>query len=132
LQTRQHNYLESSASLVENDLLRGGRRTLPIPDELLRKWSPEACYAVCCSRAWRPGTRDLYKWSLRDRIPAFRIPLRPTDKDVVIDLRPLIDRCYEVGRYYVERFDANPDPLFSPEDAAWADRLLRTAGLRGG
>ena len=75
-------------------------------------------------------TRNCYKWSLRERVPAFSIPLRSTDKEIGLDLQPLIDRCYEIGRYYAERYDADPDPPFLPDDATWVNERLRAAGLR--
>lgn len=128
---KQHNYLQSHTSLVEIDLLRGGHLTLPVPGERLRKWPAGVCYNICCARAWRPGTRELYKWPLRDRIPAFRLPLRSTDKDLALDLQPLVDRCYELGRYYAGRYETDPDPPFPTDDAAWVDQQLRAAGLRG-
>ena len=129
---KQSNYLQSHTSLVEIDLLRSGRHTLPLPDDFLklRKRPPGTHYNICCSRAWRPGTRELYTWRLRDRVPAVRIPLRPTDKDIVLDLQPLIDRCYEVGRYYEGHFEENPEPPFPADEAAWVDEQLRAAGLR--
>jgi Protein of unknown function (DUF4058) len=127
---KQRDYLQSHTSLVEVDLLRSGRLTLPVPEEVLKKWPAGACYNICCTRSWRPGTRELYKWSLRERIPAFSIPLRSTDKDIGLDLQPLIDRCYELGRYYAERYDADPDPPFPPDEAAWVNERLRAAGLR--
>ena len=63
-------------------------------------------------------------------MPAIRIPLRPTDKDIVLDLQPLIDRCYEVGRYCEGRFAEDPEPPFPPEEAVCVDERLREAGLR--
>ncbi len=129
-QFKQQDYLQSSTSLVEIDLLRRGSFTLPVPEELRRKRPPGTHYHICSSRAWRPGTRELYSWALRDRVPAIRIPLRPEDKDIVLDLQPLIDRCYEVGRYYEGRFAENPEPPFPADEAAWVDERLREAGLR--
>lgn len=127
---KQRDLLRSEASLVEIDLLREGRITQPLPAWRLDRWPKASCYSVCCSRAWRPGTRELYVWGLRDRIPAFRIPLRPTDQDLVLDLQPLVDRCYEVGRYHAGRFDAEPAPPFEADEADWVNDRLREAGLR--
>ncbi len=129
---KQYNYLQSHTSLVEIDLLRSGRNALPLPDDYLklRKKPAGTHYTICCSRAWRPGTRELYTWPIRDRVPAVRIPLRPTDKDIVLDLQPLIDRCYETGRYYEGHFEEDPEPPFPADEAAWVDEQLRAAGLR--
>lgn len=128
---KQHAYLESTASLVEIDLLRAGRFALPLPEERLRRPATGTCYFICCSRAWRPGTREIYACPLRERLPAIRIPLRPTDQDLVLDLQPLVDRCYEVGRYYTDRLSDVPGPAVDPDEAAWIEERLREAGLRG-
>jgi hypothetical protein len=128
---KQHRYFESTASLVEIDLLRRGRSVLPLPDEWIQKRSRSGThYFICCSRGWRLGSRELYTCPLRERLPAFQIPLRSTDKDIVLDIQPLIDRIYEVGRYYLGRFDSDPEPPFPPDEAAWVDERLRAAGLR--
>ncbi|MEA3209951.1 MAG: hypothetical protein QOE70_3008 [Chthoniobacter sp.] len=128
---KQFDYLHSTTSLVEIDLLRAGRFVLPVPEPYLRKAENGTSYYICCSRAWRPGTREVYRCPLRERLPAIRIPLRPTDQDLVLDLQPLIDRCYEVGRYYADRSEEIPGPPFAPDEATWVEERLRTAGLRG-
>ena len=127
---KQASYLQSMTSLVEIDLLRTGRFVLPVPDEYFRKAGSGTNYYIWCSRAWRPGTREIYRCPLRERLPAIRIPLRPTDRDIVLDLQPLIDRCYEVGRYYSDQPNEIPGPPFPPDEAAWVEERLRAAGLR--
>jgi len=129
---KQRDYLESTTSLVEIDLLRGGTFVLPVPLEHVQRRIQKhgTYYHICVNRAWRAGFRELYAWPLRDRIPAFRIPLRETDKDIALDLQPLLDRCYEVGRYYTGRFDELPQPPFPPDEAEWVIERLRAAGLR--
>jgi hypothetical protein len=128
---KQHRYFESTASLVEIDLIRRGRSVLPLPEEWVLKRSKDGTsYFICASRAWRAGSRELYTCPLRERLPAFRIPLRSTDKDVVIDLQPMVDRVYEVGRYYLGKFDHDPQPPLPPDEALWVNECLRAAGLR--
>ena len=61
---------------------------------------------------------------LRHRLPAIRLPLRPTDPDVLFDLQPLLDRAYANGRYPID-YGRPPDPPLDAEDAAWAEGLLR-------
>jgi hypothetical protein len=72
---------------------------------------------------------DLYPLPLRHRLPAIRIPLRPTDEDLIFDLQPHLDRAYSNGRYPIDYSKAVEPPL-DPDDAAWADELLRSAGKR--
>ncbi len=58
-----------------------------------------------------------------------RVPLRPTDADVVLDLQPLIDQCHERGRYHLLNYRLALQPPLSPEDPAWADEMLRQQHL---
>ena len=127
---KQTDFLHSTANLVEIDLLRGGRFMLPVATQHLRL-PAGTCYFVGVRRAARHSEREVYCCPLAKRLPAVRIPLRPTDRDIVLDLQPLIDRCYELGRYYKGRFDEIPDPPLSTEEAAWVEERLRAAGLRG-
>ena len=67
---------------------------------------------------------------LRERLPAVRIPLRQSDDDVPLELQPLIERAYDYGAYDDIDYHRDPEPPLGPEDAAWADQLLRSKGLR--
>ena len=57
-QLKQQDYLQSTTSLVEIDLLRRGQFVLPVPENLMKKRPPGTRYHICSSRAWRPGTRE--------------------------------------------------------------------------
>ncbi len=70
----------------------------PVQDVLDRA---SACYGVCLFRATRRGEYEVYPIRLRDRLPTIRVPLRPTDAGVVLDLQPLIDQCHERGRFHL-------------------------------
>ncbi len=72
----------------------------------------------------------VYPIRLRDRLPVLRIPLRPGDADVTVDLQPLIDQCHERGRYHLLNYRLALDPPLPPEDAAWVDQVLKEHGLR--
>jgi hypothetical protein len=127
----QDQVLGSNTSLVEIDLLRRGPSiVLAPPGELLTL--PRFDYLACVSRAADRRRVETYPVSLRRRLPRISIPLRPPDRDVVMDLPAIFDRCYDNGAY-LARIDYNLSPAepFRPEDAAWADGLLREAGLRG-
>ena len=44
--------------------------------------------------------------------------------------QPLLDRCYDTGRYAEEvRYDRPPDPPLTPEQQAWAEAILREKGV---
>ena len=53
-----------------------------------------------------------------------------SDADLTFDIQPLLDRCYENGRYDELNYRVDPNPPFSPADAAWAEEMLRAKGLR--
>ena len=43
---------------------------------------------------------------LWERLPILKVPLRPDDKDVPLDLQALVEQCYRNGAYfYSEYFD---------------------------
>jgi len=126
---KQHEYLDAKVNLVEIDLIRAGNFVLAIPEDRL----PSVCraaYMICIRRAARPGEAELYPVPLRQPLPNIPVPLRPTDKDVVLQLQPLLDDCYRDGRYDRIDYRAEPAPRLGEADARWADSILREAGLR--
>jgi len=126
---KRDEYYTAGVNSVEIDLFRGGERTMEGIDEFLPppRRSP---YLVLVRRAARPDQREVYPLPLRARLPAFPVPLRPGEADVVLDLQPLLDRVYANGRYPID-YAREPDPPLGKADAAWADELLRAAGRRG-
>jgi hypothetical protein len=126
---RQHNYTSAGVNLVEIDLLRKGERVLSIPLSEIpdRAWTP---YMVCVYRASEPDQREIYPLQLRERLPAIRIPLRPSDPDAILELQPLIDQAFERGRYWLTDYQRELRPPLSKGDAEWADDLLKKSGLR--
>ncbi|MFI5378470.1 MAG: DUF4058 family protein [Tepidisphaerales bacterium] len=118
---------KAGVNLVEIDLVRAGERhTLA---GLSGSSQLSTTYQVCAYRACREERCELYPVELQSRLPAIRIPLRPTDRDVVLDLQALIDQAYLNGRYGQDIDYRRPcDPPLAGEDGAWADGLLKAAG----
>jgi hypothetical protein len=115
-------------SLVEIDLLRTGKRLLPVPRERLPV-SHRTPYQVWVSRGWQPSVVAVYAVPLRARLPVIAIPLRPTDADVPLDLQALLEQCYRNGGYDDDLdYTLSPDPPLEPSDARWAAALLRRPG----
>jgi hypothetical protein len=112
---KQQDYLDGGVNLVEIDLIRAGIRT---------------DYQICVRRLMQLEEPEVYRAPLRERLPIIRIPLRPKDKDIPLDLQDLIDQCYRRGRYAAINYRSDPIPPLSLPDARWADDLLRAAGLR--
>lgn len=85
---------------------------------------------VCIFRGYHPTKMELYGFSVRERLRPIRVPLRRNDKDIVLDLQAVVDEAYDKGRYDDIDYTLPPIPPLAPEDAAWADELLRSAGKR--
>lgn len=127
---KQQQCADAGASLVEVDLVRRGQWQVAVPRALLGSdWGHDQ--VTCVHRAWLPLRYEVYPMPLRQRLPAVRVPLRRDDPDVVLDLQGLVDRAYRSGGYgRTIDYRADPIPPLDPPDAAWADELLRTAGMR--
>ncbi|MBI3762895.1 MAG: DUF4058 family protein [Chloroflexi bacterium] len=132
---KQQEILESDASLIEIDLLRGGRRLLPYPDLGEAAHRLGCDYLVMLNRAsTRMGTwmdYVLYPVDLREILPCISVPLAGNDPDVLLDLQVAAQRVYAEGPYLrAIDYTAPPDPPLDEDDAAWADSILRAAHLR--
>lgn len=126
---KRKEWHETGLNFVEIDLLRDGKYLLDVPEESLTQlgdWD----YLVNIVRAVRTNY-EVYPIKLRERLPRIRIPLKTGDADGVLDLQAALNIAYDQGPY-PDRLDyqAEPTPPLSPDDAAWADSLLRQAGLR--
>jgi hypothetical protein len=126
---KQQDYLDGGVNLVEVDLIRAGIFTLAVPEWGINQHF-RTDYQICVRRQMRPEEAEVYRAPLRERLPIIRIPLRPKDKDIPLDLQDLIDQCYRRGRYAAINYRSDPIPPLSLPDARWADDLLRAAGLR--
>ncbi len=86
---------------------------------------------MAATRAIAPNHRAVYYCPLRERLPAIRIPLRPSDRDVVLDIQPFINRCYEIGRYWQSVAESDLAATLTSKEREWSEQLLLLAGLRG-
>lgn len=125
---KRHCFINAGANLVEIDLIRQGASVFPEAVQSVL-YEAGACYGVCVFRATRPDEQEVYPIRLRERLPVISIPLRCSDADVVMEMQPLINQCHERGRYHLLNYQLDLDPPLVPEDAAWADKLLREHGL---
>ena len=129
--SKQRDLLAAGVNLVEIDFIRGGSHATAISPERLI-FPDSAHHHICAARQPCPGSsrREVYHCPLRKPLPVIRVPLRATDPDAPLALQPLIDRCYQTGRYWHIDHAANPEPPLSTEDTVWVDECLRAAGLR--
>jgi len=126
---KQRADLTGGVNLVEIDLLRGGAFALAMsPSDVPKK--KRAPYHACVFRDTRRIYRELFQMPLRERLPALPIPLRPADREITLDLQPLIDLCSERGGYGPSEYAVELDPPLSAEDALWAAERLREAGVQ--
>jgi len=116
------------ANFIEIDLLRGGQK-MPMLDAL-----PDSPYTLLvCRRSNAPYCR-VWPAHFQCRLPAIPVPLADPDPDLILDLQPLVDGIYELGRYD-ERIDYSRPliPSLSDADADWVrdnlkDRRSRSTG----
>ncbi len=127
---KQDELWQASVSLVEIDLNRTGKRVLSAPFELIPD-GHRTPYAACVRRGWKPLAFEYYRLPLGERLPAIAVPLRQTDRDIPLDLQATLNECCEDGRY-VDDIDyrEEPDPPLDPDDAKWADALLKEQSYR--
>lgn len=125
---KQQDLLRRGVNVVEIDLLRGGYYALSAPEEKFR--DRDTC-RISVVRGHRPEKAEIYRVSLRDRLPNIKIPLRPHDADALLELQPLIDQAYRAGAYEGDvDYSVDPFPPLTGEDAAWTEGLLKEKGLR--
>jgi hypothetical protein len=127
---KQREIVASDANLVEIDLNRFGTHTLAFPLAHLKP-KGRTPYMVCIRRATLRDKAQVYPLPLWQRLPVIKIPLRPDDAEVPLDLQALIDQCYRNGAYEgTLDYAADPDPPLLGVDKEWAAARLREQGLR--
>jgi Protein of unknown function (DUF4058) len=113
------------ANFIEIDLLRDGQK-MP----MLSAW-PKSPYTLLVSRASKAPYCRVWPAHFRRRLPPIPVPLLRPDPDLTLDLQPLVESIYSLGRYD-ERLDyARPlTPALSAEDAAWVRELRKSQGRK--
>jgi hypothetical protein len=122
--------LNSGVHFVEIDLVRAGNwRALMRPGTCPRD-AVSTYRAVVRTAGSRPGGY-LFPIPLRQPLPEVPVPLRTGEEPVKLALQPLLNAVYDDGRYdQALNYSRQLEPAMDPEDAAWADELLRKAGRR--
>jgi hypothetical protein len=127
---KQREVCASDANLVEIDLNRFGNHTLAFA---LANLKPQirTPYMACVRRATVRGTAEVYPMPLWEQLSVVKIPLRPGEADVLLDLQALVDQCYRNGGYEgTLNYAVDPDPPLFGVDKEWADKWLREKRLR--
>lgn len=121
---KQSEFIDAAVNLVEIDLLREGTWVLAAEREIYpeRLKSP---YRICVVRAESSEEAELYPASFSAPLPTVRIPLRPTDQDVLLPLQALVNLAYENGRYGNDLdYSTMPVPPLHADEQAWINKYL--------
>ena len=120
----------AGVNTVEIDLLRAGDRVLDGAATERASVTSHRISSVHLASGTTGHASPVYRVPLRERLPVISIPLRPADKEVVLDLQSILDQCYRNGGYDDIDYRAEPDPPLSADDSSWANALLREQGRR--
>jgi len=127
---KQREVVSSDTNLVEIDLNRFGAHTLAFPLGNVKSQF-RTPYMCCVRRVARPGMAEVYPMPLWQRLSIVKVPLRPEDTDVPLDLQPLVDQCVRNGAYEgTLNYSVDPDPPLDSPDKEWAEKWLYEKGLR--
>jgi Protein of unknown function (DUF4058) len=123
--TKRTALLRGEAHMLEIDLLRVGVR-FPLVGPL-----PSVSYFVFLSRVDRRPRIEVWPIPMDQPLPKVPVPLLDGDPDVELDLQAALTTIYDiVGYNLLIDYTRPPAVPFTPEQAAWADDILRRAGRR--
>lgn len=119
------NLVLGGVNTMEIDLLSGGVSAKDVRGGF---W-PDSEFQVVVNRAYTWSPAEVYPCPLREPLPPVRVPLRDGETDVILELQPMIDRCYELGRYWSLDYESAPPFHLSEENAEWVRQKIGAAGL---
>lgn len=118
--TKRQAVLNSTANLVEIDLLRTG-------EPKLITGGISSDYRILVSRANCRPAAELYPFNLREPLPRFLLPLNPGDREPVVNLHDVLAQVYqEAALDLAIDYTQPPVPPVSDEDFAWIQTLQTT------
>lgn len=121
-ETKRFKILGSATHFVEIDLLRQGKAMAMMGD------FRQSHYRIVVSPAEIRPKALLYGFNLPDRIPELQIPLRASELEPILDLKPLLDEIYNQGSYDLRiDYSCPPIPALSDLDWAWVMETLPQA-----
>ena len=108
------------ANFIEIDLLRGGDK-MP----MLTPW-PDSPYTLLVCRASNAPYCRVWPAHFQRRLAVIPVPLLSPEPDLSLDLQPLLDGIYSLGRYN-ERIDYTRRlaPALPDAEADWVKDLLK-------
>jgi hypothetical protein len=122
---KQNELISAGVNLVEIDLLRKGHWIIAADqDAYPRKYTEP--YRVCVVRANDNQTGEAYEATYSKPLPTIRIPLRPTDSDVLLPLQSILNEAYINGSHgNLIDYNQPPIPPLEQDDAKLIQALLQ-------
>lgn len=122
---KRSEILNSEVHWLEIDLLRDGKPTA------LNAEFRQSDYRILVSHARHHLRARYWPRSVRQPLPTIGVPLRQKDPDVPLDLGSVLQSAYDRAGWDLKiDYARPPDPPLRPDDAKWANKLLRAKGLR--
>ncbi len=116
--SQREKTLNTYVNFVEIDLLRAGQ-PMPYTEEA------NSPYRLFIRRS-EDTTARLYPFSVRQPIPTFPLPLRPDDKEPIVNLGVLLHSVYDRAGYdLILDYAKSPTPPLDEADTAWAAEILQ-------
>jgi hypothetical protein len=126
---KQTEVMQSGTSLVEIDLIRGGKRILAMSGTSVpHEWRHDGLALI--RKGWEGTQFELFRFPLRRSLGHLPIPLRRHEFPIYLDLQAIHDECFRKGRYDRLDYSEPPEPPLSADDEAWASGILIAAGKR--
>ncbi|MFT5465830.1 MAG: hypothetical protein ACI8UO_000926 [Verrucomicrobiales bacterium] len=121
--TKQRELLTAGVNLVEIDFIRGFNWTPAFGwDELGNIHQPETFAGV--TRAADTSQTEFYPFNLREPLPNIPLPLRPADRDLILQLQLAMDLVVENSGLRSQHYSEAPTPPLAPVDQDWVNELV--------
>lgn len=117
---KRNALLRREVHFVEIDLLVGGRR---MPTQVPR---PPGNYFVTVARHERHPVGEMYHFTVRQKLPTVRVPLKAPDPDFQLDLAAVFAMAYDRARFHrLLDYSRLPEAPLADADRAWAVEIAR-------
>lgn len=126
---KRKEVLSQRAGIVEIDLVMQGKPMLTYARDTL----PEFDHVVSVTRATAPDRYEIYTATIQKRLPKFKLPLAPDDRDALLDLQGAFLRAYDLGNFASQidyKAPPPPDVALADPQRAWIDDLLKQTKVR--
>jgi hypothetical protein len=118
-QEKRGHIFQTRTNLVEVDFLRAGE-PMPVSSKVV-----SSDYRILVSRGSSRPRAQLYTFTLREKIPAFPLPLLPGDNEPEVDMGAIIHALYDRARFDLRLdYTQPPVPPLGGDDAEWARGLI--------